>query len=185
MQRKLSRQKSNSNNGNRTKKLINIEYQKISNRKHDIANKIIADLKQHEKIIIQDEQLSIWHKNNHGKAIQHSCLGTIKAKLKTLDNCYVLSRDIPTTKICMNCGKVHNIKLSNRTFTCDCGISEDRDIHAAQNMIEIFNMIKNNLQIPLEQRKFKREEFLASFEKQFSISYGTTIHEDATFQCCH
>lgn len=185
LQQKLSRQKSNSNNRNRTKKLINIEYQKIGNRKRDIANKIIADLKQHEKIIIQDEQLYNWHKSYHGKAIQHSFLGTIKAKLKTLDNCYVLSRDIPTTKICMNCGKVHNIKLSDRTFSCICGIKQDRDIHAAQNMIEIFNMIKNNLQIPPEQRKFKREEFLASFEKQFSISYGTLIHEDATIHGCH
>lgn len=76
-----------------------------------------------------------------------------------LDNCIVLSRDIPTTKICLKCGSVHEMKLYDRTFEC-CNSKEDRDIHAAKNMIEIFNLIRDNLQIPQEQRKFKREEFL-------------------------
>lgn len=185
LQRKLAKQTKGSNNRNRTKKLINIEYQKISNRKNDITNKIVAELKQHKLVVIQDEQLASWQKNHHGKAIQHSCLGRIKTKLKQLDNCIVLSKDIPTTKICMNCGKVHEMKLSDRAFQCDCGIKEDRDIHAAKNMLEIFKMLSNTFQIPLEQRKFKREEFLEAYEKKFRVGYGTMRHEDATFQGCH
>ena len=184
LQRKMSKQTKGSNNRNRTKKLIEVEYQKITNRKADISNKIVAELKQHELIIIQDEQLSNWQKTRHGKAIQHSCLGRIKAKLKALDNCIVLSKDIPTTRICLNCGAVHEMKLSDRTFSC-CDGSHDRDVHAAQNMIEIFNLINSNLNIPPEQRKFKREEFLEAYEKKFGIGYGTMRHEDATFQGCH
>jgi putative transposase len=184
LQRKMSKQVKGSNNRNRTKHLVQVEYQKITNRKLDVANKIVSELKQHELVIIQDEQLRNWAKNHHGKVIQHSCFGTIKSKLKQLDNVILLSKDIPTTKLCMNCGKVHDIKLSNRSFTC-CEGSSDRDIHAAQNMVEIFDMIQENLNIPPEQRKFKREEFLAAYEKKFGLGYGTLRHEDATFQGCH
>ena len=184
LQRKMSKQVKGSNNRNRTRSLIQIEYQKITNRKRDMANKIVAELKQHELVIIQDEQLHAWAKNRHGKAIQHSCLGTIKSKLKQLDNVIVLSKDIPTTKICLKCGKVHEMKLSDRMFTC-CEGSSDRDVHAAQSMIEIFDMIQKNLKIPPEQRKFKREEFLEAYEKKFRVGYGTLRHEDATLQGCH
>ena len=184
LQRKMSKQVKGSNNRNRTKGLIQVEYQKITNRKRDTANKIVAELKQHELVVIQDEQLHTWAKNHHGKAIQHSCLGAIKSKLKQLDNVIVLSKDIPTTKVCMKCGKAHEMKLSNRTFTC-CEGSNDRDVHAAQNMIEIFDMIQENLKIPPEQRKFKREEFLEAYEKKFGVGYGTLRHEDATLQGCH
>lgn len=185
LQRKLMKQTKGFNNRNRTKKLIKVEYQKISNRKNDVANKIVAELKQHKLVVIQDEQLSNWHKNHYGKAIQHSCLGRIKTKLKQLDNCIVLSKDIPTTKICMNCGKMHEMKLSDRVFHCNCGIEEDRDIHATKNMLEIFKMINDIFQIPLEQRKFKREEFLEAYKKKFGVGYGTLRHEDAALQCCH
>lgn len=184
LQQKMSKQAKGSNNRNRTKSLIQVEYQKITNRKQDIANKIVGELKHHELVIIQDEQLRNWAKNHHGKVIQHSCLGMIKSKLKQLDNVILLSKDIPTTKLCMNCGKVHDMKLSNRIFTC-CEGSSDRDIHAAQNMIAIFDMIQENLNIPPEQRKFKREEFLKAYEKKFGIGYGTLSHEDATLQGCH
>lgn len=176
LQRKMSKQVRGSNNRNRTRSLIQVEYQKITNRKQDMANKIVAELKQHELVIIQDEQLHAWAKNHHGKTIQHSCLGMIKSKLKQLDNVIVLSKDIPTTKICMNCGKIHKIKLSDRIFTC-CEGSSDRDVHAAKNIIEIFDMVQENLNIPPEQRKFKREEFLKAYSKKFGKDYETLRHE--------
>lgn len=71
---------------------------------------------------------------------------------------------------------------SQRTFRCDCGIVSDRDIHAAQNMLEIAKMIlENDLSVPVGRREFKREEFLSAYEKKFKVSYGTLRHEDHTF----
>ena len=46
-------------------------------------------------------------------------------------------------------------------------------------------MMQENLKIPLEQRKFKREEFLEAYEKKFGVGYGTLRHEDATLKGCH
>ena len=64
------------------------------------------------------------------------------------------------------------MKQSHRTFKCDCGVTLDRDIHAAQNMIDIVEMLlRNKLTIPVGRREFKREEFLEAYEKHFSKSY--------------
>ena len=55
LQRKMSRQVKGSNNRFKTIKLIRREYQKLSNRKQDKANKIVSKLKKYETIVIQDE----------------------------------------------------------------------------------------------------------------------------------
>ena len=81
----------------------------------------------------------------------------------------------------MNCGKVHKIKLSDRTFKCECRVEDDRDIHAAKTMLEIVKM----LNLPMEHREVKRVEFLEAYSKKFGCEYGTMKHEDATFQGCH
>lgn len=183
LQRKFAKQVKGSNNRNRTRKLIQVEYQKICNKKHDISNKILSELKYYDNVVIQDEQLAKWHKSGHGKKIQHSCLGTIKTKLKSqFDNVIVLASNIPTTKICMNCGKIYDMKQSDRTFKCNCNVVTDRDIHAAKNMIDIAKMIlDNDLTVPVGRRELKREEFLTAYEKKFKVRYGTLRHEDHTF----
>jgi putative transposase len=141
LQRKLARQKKGSKRRYKTLCLIKQEYQKMSNRKNDIANKLVAEIMKYEDIYLQDENLTGW-KIRFGKQVQHSVLGRIKAKLKPKAR-YVLSRWEPTTKLCVECGQLHKLTLADRTFTCDCGVPpEDRDIHAAKNMIA---MSKNKI----------------------------------------
>lgn len=116
------------------------EYQKITNRKEDISNKLVHKFCQYETIVIQDEQLKSWHSNGHGKAIQHSVLGKVKYKLKQKENVVILSKTAPTTKLCTNCGEYHDeLKIYDRLFKCSCGVCEDRDVHAAKNMVWMFN----------------------------------------------
>ena len=173
LQQKMQRQKKGSNNRERTKKLIRQQYQKMTNIKNDLANKILAQLKHYDNVIIQDEQLANWHKNGHGKKVQHSILGRVKSKLMTMfNNVIIFDKMIPTTKICMECGKIYDMKQYQRTFKCICGVKEDRDIHAAKNMIKIVEMILGEkLSVPMGRREFKREEFLEAYEKHFSKSY--------------
>ncbi|MCI5192275.1 MAG: hypothetical protein D3915_03975 [Candidatus Electrothrix sp. AU1_5] len=35
----------------------------------------------------------------------------------------------------MNCGATHDMPLNKRVFKCGCGVEENRDIHAAQNIL--------------------------------------------------
>ena len=133
------RQKKGSKNWYRTVRLLQKQYQKQTNQKNDKANKIVAKLSEYEKIVIQDEQLQNWHKNGHGKAVQHSVLGRVKSKLRQLPKTVVLDRSIPTTKLCSQCGQFHDeLNVWDRTFKCSCGVEMDRDVHAAQNMVWFF-----------------------------------------------
>ena len=48
---------------------------------------------------------------------------------------------MPTTKYCPQCGKLKkDINLSDRIYECTCGYHEDRDVHAARNMILLFKI---------------------------------------------
>ena len=85
---------------------------------------------------MQDENLTGWRNGLFGRTVQHSVLGLIKAKLIKHERVTVLSSREPTTKYCPLCGKLKkDITLANRVYECECGYHEDRDIHAARNMI--------------------------------------------------
>ena len=85
LQRKLQNQKKGSNNRYKTIKQIRRQYLKLTNKKKDKANKIVHKLKQYNCIVIQDEQLNKWHKQNGmSRKVQHSCMGLIKSKLINL-----------------------------------------------------------------------------------------------------
>ena len=68
--------------------------------------------------------------------IPDSVLGLVKTKLVKHERVTVLSSREPTTKYCPCCGKLKkDITLSDRVYECECGYKEDRDVHAARNMI--------------------------------------------------
>lgn len=164
LQHKLQKKQKGSNNRNKLKKKIRKEYEKISNKKNDLANKIVHKiLKENKKVIIQDEQIKSWHANGHGKKVHHSVLGRVKEKLVRSDQVEVLSKWIPTTKLCISCGRKIELKQSDRIFRCPCGIVEDRDIHAAKNMIWFHENI-----IGVGRTEFKLVDFKNELLKRFS-----------------
>ena len=144
IQRRIAKRKKGSSNRYKMRKLLRKEYQKLDNRKKDKANKIVNELLKHEKVYMQDENLSGWQKGFFGKTVQHSALGIVKAKLIKHERVVVLPKNIATTKTCPKCGKINkDITLSDRIFECQCGYKEDRDIHAAKNMILLSKINKN------------------------------------------
>lgn len=48
-----------------------------------------------------------------------------------------INRFTPTTRVCSNCGQVHNLTLRDRMLTCDCGLTLDRDHNAALNILRV------------------------------------------------
>ena len=159
-----------SNNRYKTINRIQREYLKLSNRKKDKVNKIVHKLKAYSCIVMQDEQISNWHKGLFGKQVQHSCLGLVKAKLKALPQTIVLDKWIPTTKWCPMCGQKHSISLDERTYVCECGYSEDRDIHSANNMLAIKDLVFQSQNfVPTEHREITLMEFKASTQDTGSV----------------
>lgn len=144
LQRKLMKQKKSSNNYNKIRLKIRQQYQKISYKKNDAANKVVHELLEHRIVYIQDEQLAAWKENWHGKAVHHSFMGIVKQKLSRNPRAVIIKKFVPTTKIC-ECGYVwNNLTLNDRTLKCpNCGLIEDRDLHAAKMMIRQGQDLKN------------------------------------------
>ena len=175
LQRKEARQKKGSKNRYKTRQLINKEYQKLKNKKENLSNQIVSNLySKYEKVIIQDEQIAEWKKNSiNSKVIHHSVLGRIKTKLINNPSTVVLNKYLPTTKLCTNCGKIHDeMTLKDRTFNCECGIIEDRDIHAAKNMIWLYEH-----KIGMERTELTRVEMQERIQEEIQKSSLSKKHE--------
>lgn len=145
LQRILERKTKRSNNWYKIHRKIRKEYNRMNNKKEDVSNKIVSELLKYKTIVIQDELLSQWHQNEWCSAtVQHSIFGRIKSKLlRHKDQVYVLDSSLPTTQHCFYCGTDTKHDPSKRVFVCSsCGCEEDRDIHAAENMIRFFYFIK-------------------------------------------
>jgi putative transposase len=160
LQKKLFRQIKGSNNRRKTIKLIQREYQKISNKKNDIANKLVGYILSYENIYMQDEQISNWHKGLFSKQVQHSILGRVKSKLVKNNRVNVLDKMAPTTKFCPICHNINkDITLKDREYICPaCNYHNDRDIHSANNMIVMVQILKNKKLVPTERRDVKPVE---------------------------
>ena len=145
LQRKLARSisingKTKTNNQRKTRIKLQKEYQHIVNQKKDFTNKLCSYLdKNFDIIAFQDEQIKGW-KNIASTTVQHSCLGSIKPKLiskvsEEPDRYMMIDKFKPTTKLCPNCKTKNELSLNNRVYYCSCGYSQDRDIHAANNVL--------------------------------------------------
>lgn len=157
LQKQLHRKQKGSKRYWKLRNQIQKEYEHISNQKKDIANKIVAKLeKENDIIYFQDEQISNWKKKKRskkndkkigfsfGRQIQSSCLGRVKTKLELLekqDKAFKISKWCPTTKFCPKCGCLNTLTLKDRTYICDCGYIEDRDVHASKN-VKLFGSTK-------------------------------------------
>lgn len=148
LQRKFARskringKKSRTNNQQKLLTQIHKEYVKMNNQKVDFVNKLLHTLDENYDIIaFQDEQIRGW-KNLKGntKTIQHTCLGTLKRRLiektnEQPDRYLMHSKWLPTTQSCTRCHKKNKHTLDQRTYSCSCGYTLDRDVHAARNML--------------------------------------------------
>lgn len=141
LQTQLVSKQKGSNNRYKLIRKIRKEHIHINNKKNDISNKIVHSILNDNKIIVmQDEQISEWRQDGlSGSKIQHSILGRIKHKLMYSNRVKMLDKWFPTTKYCRYCGSKVELELKDRIFECsNCKTKEDRDIHAANNMIYFY-----------------------------------------------
>ncbi len=136
LQRKLQRQVKGTNNHRKPLRELNRCYERLSNLKEEAAYQIVASLKDQSLVAFQDENLRGWKaQRGFGRVVHHSAMGRVKAKLSRLSQAVVVDRFAPTTKLCPQCGSLNELPLSQRQYSCLCGYSKQRDIHAAQNVL--------------------------------------------------
>lgn len=165
LQRKLARQEKGSNNYMKTQDKISREYQRITNRRDDIANKLSREILGYEQVFIQDENIAGWRSKRGyargGRKIQRSVLGRVKARLSANPRVTVLDKYVATTATCI-CGAKTKHAPDKRVFVCaSCGYSEDRDVHAAKNMVRLSG-VNNNIVLSTGRTELTPVELMTS-----------------------
>ena len=180
LQRKLARQKKGSKGWYNTKHRIQREYERLANRRRAKANQVYHDITVGRKLIVmQDENIKGWQKGLFGRQVQFSALGTLKAKLKASDNVLIIDRFFPSTRMCPECGHIHeSITLSDRTFVCDrCGYSEDRDIKAAKTLLLAG---KHKIACTLPEQKRTPVEQKSAFDTSYEAEKYSALKPEAS-----
>jgi putative transposase len=140
-QRKLSRKSRGSRNREKARVKVARVHEKIANCRKDISRKAAASLvKEYDVIGIEDLNLNGMKKHNHGKSVSDIAWGTFITHLTQKADqegkiVHKVSRWFPSSKTCSCCGTIKtDLKLSDRSWTCVCGVSHNRDINAAINV---------------------------------------------------
>ncbi len=150
-QRTLSRKYENKKKGGATqsknirKQTLKVQklHQTLDNIRTDYVNQIIAKIVKTKPsyITIEDLNVSGMMKNRHlSKAVASQKFYEFRTKLKTKCDengieLRIVDRFYPSSKTCHCCGRIKkDLRLSDRTFKCECGYIEDRDLNASYNL---------------------------------------------------
>lgn len=127
------------------KQIVKVQkiHQRLANIRTDYINKTVFQVIEQKPgyITIEDLNVTGMMKNKHlSKAISSQKFFEFRTKLtaKCKQNnieLRVADRWYPSSKTCSQCGEVNNgLKLKDRVYKCECGLSIDRDLNASINL---------------------------------------------------
>lgn len=146
LQRQLSRKSKGSRNREKARVKIARLHKHIANQRNDAIHKMTTQLVRSNDIICMEDLSSKNMMKNHKLALHvaDAAWGEIRRQLAYKTDWYgkelvVIDRFFPSSQTCGCCGcRNKEVKdLSIRFWTCpQCGAFHDRDINAAQNILE-------------------------------------------------
>lgn len=117
------------------KRLTNIRHNHI----HQITSEIVK--RKPSFICIEDLNVSGMIKNRHlSKAVQQQGFYEFRRQIEYKSEwsnipVIIADRFFPSSKLCSCCGTIKkDLKLSERTYKCECGNIIDRDLQASLNL---------------------------------------------------
>ena len=118
-------------------------HKRLTNIRTDYINKTVAKIVEQKPSYVTIEDLNVkgMMKNKHlSKAVaqqkffEFKTKLTVKCKEKNIE-LRIVDRFYPSSKTCSQCGKIKkDLKLSDRIYKCDCGLTIDRDLNASINL---------------------------------------------------
>ncbi|MHC1733415.1 MAG: RNA-guided endonuclease InsQ/TnpB family protein [Bacteroidales bacterium] len=143
LQRRVSRRKKGGSNRRKAVFALQCHHEHISNQRKDYLNKAAAYLIcRYDLIAVENLRIGNMAKNHTlAKSILDGGWGYLVQQLThkavEADRQLVLVNPAYTSKSCSACGAIfEDLSLSDRWVTCDCGLSLDRDINAAINILK-------------------------------------------------
>jgi putative transposase len=149
LQRKLSRKVKGSKNRNKARIKLAKQHQKVANLRRDYLHKITCYLaKNFSEIVIEDLNVSGMLANRKSRSVARneaitkaiSELGFYEFRRQLEYKCElygskltIVDRWFPSSKTCSGCGAIKGeLSLSDRIYSCECGLEIDRDLNAAK-----------------------------------------------------
>lgn len=143
LQRELSKKRMGSKNREKARISLAKAWRKVRRQRDDSAHKASRFLADNYRTIVFEELniKNLVKNHNLASAIMDSAWGKLrrltayKAERRGGRAMFVNSRG--TSQRCSGCGNVERLELSERIFTCSaCGLTLDRDVNAARNILE-------------------------------------------------
>lgn len=142
-QRSLSRKKKGSSNRNKARHKVAMIHEKLTNQRRDFQHKISRRLiDENQAICLEDLAVANLLKNHNlakhisdvaWRQFRSFCEYKAEWSGKVVK---IIGRFEPSSKMCNVCGTINrDLKLSDRTWTCVCSAVHDRDILAANNIL--------------------------------------------------
>ena len=140
-QKALSRKLKGSRNRGKARLTVARLHQKIRNQRNDVLHKLSANLVHHFDLIsIEDLNVSGLAKSKLSKSVLDAGWSMFRSMLsykadRQDKHIVAIGRFFPSSKTCGACGSVNaDLTLSDRDWTCRCGVHHDRDLNAARNI---------------------------------------------------
>lgn len=152
LQRQVSRKYENNKKGKeyvKTSNIIKLEKQiqqvhrKLANIRNNYLHQTTTNIAKTKpyRVVVEDLNVKGMMKNKHlsdairkqgfyefRKQLEYKC------KFRGIE-LVIADRFYPSSKTCSQCGEIKkDLKLSNRVFKCNCGLTIDRDVNASINL---------------------------------------------------
>lgn len=140
-QRDLSRKRKGSSNRAKARLHVARLHEKVRNQRLDHLHKLTTRLiETADAVCIEDLSLKGLARTKLAKSFHDAALGELRTQLAykarwNRKRLVVIDRFYASSKACSVCGFINqNLKLSDRSWSCACGLTHDRDVNAASNI---------------------------------------------------
>jgi len=142
IQRRVARRKLGGANRRKAVLALRSSHEHIANQRKDYLNKVANYLiSNYDRIALEDLHIQGMVQNHHlSKSILDASWSYLKQRLidkaEEAGRLVVLVNPAYTSKTCCSCGSIFaDLSLADRWLDCACGLSMDRDVNAAINIL--------------------------------------------------
>lgn len=144
LQRALSKKQKGSKRREALRLRIAREHEKVANQRNDFLDKLSTRLlRENQTVVVENLDVCNVSKGVHSKSEHDAAWGIFINKLQYKADWYGrtlvrIGRWFPSSQLCYQCGYRNTLtkNLNVRSWTCpQCGISHDRDVNAAINIL--------------------------------------------------
>jgi putative transposase len=141
LQRRLSRCQQGSKKREKMRRLVARQHQRVTNQRKDHLHKLSSALvREHDAVVVEDLNVKGVARSKLAKSVHDAGWATLRFQLTykarwQRKHLVTIGRFFPSSRLCPSCGSINgDLTLSEREWTCGCGVVHDRDLTAARNI---------------------------------------------------